>query len=128
MKTKTVKTIEVQEWDAVVEKTYGRPYNFQQQDGGKQRGSFTFSVPAESEDYLNAVIPATLDTDEMGVSFGVWLTRDPKQKLTPKDQKEDWCTQLWWKRNFYPDVQMVANDLHAKGLLEAGDYLIDIDW
>jgi hypothetical protein len=25
-------------------------------------------------------------------------------------------------------VSMVINDLHAKGLLEAGDYMIDIDW
>lgn len=24
--------------------------------------------------------------------------------------------------------KMVANDLHAKGLIDAGDYTIDIDW
>lgn len=35
---------------------------------------------------------------------------------------------MWWVRNFYPDVNMVANDLYEKGLLEAGEYLINIDW
>lgn len=55
MKIKTEKIIDVEEWDALVEATYERPYN-------------------------------------------------------------------------YPDVQMIANDLHAKGLLEAGDYCIEIDW
>jgi len=27
-----------------------------------------------------------------------------------------------------PNIQRVANDLHTKGLLEAGKYIIDIDW
>jgi len=62
----------------------------------------------------------------MGVSFKAWLARDPKQKL--EGQEYDYELSLWWDRNFYPDVQMVANDLHAKGLLESGEYLIDIDW
>ena len=62
----------------------------------------------------------------MGVKFAVWLARDPKQPL--KDQKNDFQLSLWWDRNFYPDVQTVANDLHAKGLLASGDYVIDIDW
>lgn len=35
---------------------------------------------------------------------------------------------LWWERNFYPSVEVVANDLHARGLLPAGEYTIDIDW
>jgi hypothetical protein len=30
------------------------------------------------------------------------------------------------ERNFYPDVQMVANDLYSKGLVAAGKY--EIDW
>ena len=35
---------------------------------------------------------------------------------------------MFWERNFYPHVEMVMNDLHAKGLVEAGEYVIDIDW
>lgn len=64
--------------------------------------------------------------DEMGVSFKAWLERNPSQELP--DDKNSWSLELFWGRNFYPDVQMVANDLHAKGLIEAGDYVIDIDW
>lgn len=36
--------------------------------------------------------------------------------------------ELFWKRNFYPCLQSVANDLHKKGLVESGEYLIEIDW
>lgn len=65
----------------------------------------------------------------MGVSFKAWLARDPKQPLNSPDE---WDRKnglsLWWQRNFYPDVQMVANDLYEKGLIEAGEYVIDIDW
>ena len=46
MKTKTV--IEVQEWDALVEKTYGRKYKLQQQDGCRSRGTLEITVPAEA--------------------------------------------------------------------------------
>ncbi len=122
--------IDVSEWDALVEKTYGRAYSFQQQDGCKSRGVFRFSVPAESEidaDMPDS-IPEKVNGEEMGVKFSAWLARDPKQKLADPDEQEDYCLRLWWERNFYPDVQMVANDLHAKGLLEAGDYTINIDW
>jgi hypothetical protein len=62
------------------------------------------------------------------VSFKSWLERDPKQKLSnPRDQN-DWSLGMWWERNFYPNVDMVINDLHSKGLLEAGEYTINIDW
>jgi hypothetical protein len=35
---------------------------------------------------------------------------------------------MWWGRNFYPELSVVVNDLHAKGLLDEGEYEIDIDW
>ena len=65
----------------------------------------------------------------MGVSFAAWLARDPKQEL---DSEYDWDRKngrdLFWHRNFYPSVDIDANDLHAKGLLPAGEYQIVIDW
>lgn len=65
----------------------------------------------------------------MGVSFKAWLNRAPKQGLScDPDGKKSWGISMWWERNFYPDVQMIANDLHAKGLLPAGNYIINIDW
>lgn len=126
MKTKQV--IEVSEWDALVQKTYGRPYSFQQQDGCQSRGTLEIIVPAEADDFLRESVPEEVNAEENGVSFAAWLSRDPKRKLSDPDDREDYCLELWWQRNFYPDVQMVANDLHAKGLLAAGAHTILINW
>lgn len=123
---KTKKIIEVSEWDALVVKTYGRPYKLQQQDGCRGRGTEEITVPAEASDYERESVPEEVNHEEMGVSFKAWLARKPKKKLP--DQDADYQLKLWWERNFYPDLQMVANDLHAKGLLAAGEHTILIDW
>ena len=34
---------------------------------------------------------------------------------------------MWYERNFYPSEEMIVNDLYEKGLLEAGEYEIDVD-
>ena len=122
--------IEDSEWDELVTKTYGRPYVFQQQDGCKERGTFHITIPckyAESEEsYMNDEIPEEINGEEMGVKFEKWLERDPKQPLEGKE--DGYGIDLFWERNFYPNVHTVANDLHEKGLIEAGDYVIEIDW
>jgi hypothetical protein len=119
--------IDVSEWDNLVRETYGRPYNFQQQDGCKERGTFELTVPdCDCDEEMADSVPEVVNGDEMGVKFAAWLARDPKKKL--KGQTQSYQLDLWWERTFYPDVQAVANDLHAKGLLPAGDYTIDIDW
>lgn len=125
IKTRTVTVIDEQDFNEFVVKTYGRPYNFQQQDGCKPRGHVTLTVPDYADDFENETVPEKVNDPDMGVSFAAWLARDPKQLL---DGKDLWSTQLWWDRNFYPNVQMVVNDLHAKGLLDAGTYEINIDW
>lgn len=126
LKTKTV--IPVAEWDALVSKTYGRIYTFQQQDGCQSRGTVEFSVPAEADDYKRDTVPEEVNGPDLGVSFAAWLARAPKQKLSDPEAQADYCLELWWGRNFYPELQMVANDLHAKGLLAAGNHTILIDW
>jgi hypothetical protein len=129
MKIRNEKVIDVSDWDGLVEKTYGRPYSFQQQDGCQSRGSFRFSVPSdEACDFESETVPEIVNHETMGVSFAAWLKRDPKAKLAGEKDCPDYCIELWWHRNFYPEFQTVANDLHAKGLLEAGDYTINIDW
>lgn len=117
--------VEVSDWDELVRNTYGRPYSFQQQDGCKERGIFELTVPSETFENVVTEIPEIVNHDVMGVNFKVWLARDPN-KLIPNEEK--WGTDLWWERNFYPDIQEVANDLYEKGFLEAGDYVINIDW
>jgi hypothetical protein len=124
MKIRTEKVIDVSDWDALVEQTYGRRYSFQQQDGCKERGIVRISVPDEPDDYERDTVPEIVNHEEMGVSFSAWLKRDPKAP----PQFSHFDNDLWWERNFYPDVQMVANDLHTKELLESGDYIIDINW
>jgi hypothetical protein len=126
LKYKIKKIIEVSDWDKVVKDTYGRPYSFQQQDGCKDRGTFEFTVPNRAYDFRNDIVPEEVNCDEMGVSFSAWLKRDPKLPLVDNDS--DFSLKLWWERNFYPEFQMIANDLHSRGLLEAGDYTINIDW
>lgn len=126
IKIQNVQVIRVHDWDDLVEKTYKKPYNFQQQDGCKERGNFYITIPEEVEDFENDTVPEKINGDEMGVSFKAWLARDPKVwHGKPQDKN---FLDLFWLRNFYPNVQMIANDLHAKGLVPAGDYIIEIDW
>jgi hypothetical protein len=126
LKYKNKKTIEVSDWDELVEKTYGRPYSFQQQEGCKSRGTFHITIPCKytEDEEMNDSIPEEINGDDMGVKFKVWLERDPNAPFS--DGTKNIC--LFWERNFYPDVHTVANDLFEKGLIEAGDYVIDIDW
>lgn len=127
--TRTEQVIDVGDWDQLVIDTYGKPYSFQQQDGCKERQRVKITIPDEAYDYENDTIPEVINGDEMGVSFKAWLERDHKQ---PLDSPDEWDRKnglsMWWERNFYPTVEMIANDLHAKGLIEAGTYTIDIDW
>lgn len=125
MKIRTEKIIDVSDWDALVKTTYGRPYSFQQQDGCQNRGLVRFTVPDQAEDHEQDSVPEVVNHATMGVSFAAWLKRDPKAPIA--DDGTQWLD-LWWERNFYPSFQVVANDLHSKGLLEAGSYAIDIDW
>ena len=131
VKTRTEQVIDVGDWDQLVIDTYGKPYSFQQQDGCKERQRVSITIPDEAYDYENDTVPEIVNGEEMGVSFKAWLDRDPEQLLN--ELRPDWDTgknslDLWWKRNFYPDVQMIANSLYRMELIEAGTYTIDIDW
>ena len=128
MKIRVENVIDVQVWDDIVTKTYKRPYSFQQQDGCKDRGMFSITVPDYGEDYENDTVPEVVNHDDRGVSFAAWLARNPIQPLTGEGDGDIFSLGLWWDRNFYPNVQMIANDLHAKGLLDVGNYMINIDW
>lgn len=130
LKITNKKVIEVQDWDNLVFKTYGKPYSFQQQYGCQERGNFYLSVPEEytEDDEMHDSIPEKVNGDKRGVKFNVWLERDPKKPLKGKEGKDNWLIELFWERNFYPDIQTVANDLYEKGLLKKGEYTINIDW
>lgn len=120
------KVIDVGDWDDLVRETYGKPYSFQQQDGCKERQRYDLRIPDTTYDYLNDTVPEEVNHFEMGVSFKAWLERSPDKPLEGASNLHSLT--IWWERNFYPDVQMVANDLCEKGIIEAGEYVIDIDW
>lgn len=128
IRTTTIQRIDVSDWDTLVQTTYGRVYNLQQQDGCQDRGTLDIAVPvAAPEDFENDTIPDEVNGTEMGVSFASWLARDPEE-WNGSEEKKPWTLGLFWSRNFYPSIDMVINDLHVKGLLPAGHYVIDIDW
>lgn len=118
LKFTKINMVDVGDWDYLVQETFGKPYSFQQQDGCKDRGTETFQVPIEHPwDYKNDTLPYKINGDKMGVKFDSWLETDP-------DKYED----IFWERNFYPSLDMVAQELYNKGLILEGSYTIDIDW
>lgn len=123
----TQRFVDVQDFDNLVWETYGKPYSFQQQDGCKERGTYHLTVPEKYNcDFENDTIPEVINGNEMGVSFKAWLARDPKEwNGDPEDER---FLDLFWDRNFYPSIETLANDLYSKGLIEAGEYVINIDW
>lgn len=123
------------DFSKIVSKIYGRPYTFQQQDDGRDKDQgtvFIFTVPVKPEmlnDYENNSIPEEVNGDEMGVSFESWLKRDPKQHLKDdEDGHKEYAINLFWDRNFYPSVYMIIDDLHKKGILSEGKYIMYINW
>jgi hypothetical protein len=133
IKIKTTKVIEVQDWDDLVKKTYKKPYSFQQQNGCQARGNYYLTVPSkdadENDSDMHDSIPEEINGEIMGVKFAAWLARDPKQPLNGSEKcKKQWGIDLFWERNFYPDIEVVANDLFKKGLIKKGEYVINIDW
>lgn len=138
LKTETKFFVTLNDWDDFVTEVYGKPYSLQQQDGCKSRGTEQFSVREEDvgkvpdPDWF--VLPRdhcfeikSLDSTEgMAVGLDVWLARDPAEPLP--NQENDFELELWWARNFYPTLEDVVTDLTGRGLLEPGDYVIDIDW
>ena len=130
MKIETVQMIECHSWDALVMETYGRIYSFQQQEGCRPRGIHRISIPNEEtyDDEYNDSIPDEVNGEEMGVKFAKWLERDPNEWDGSSIDGDKLGKRLFWQRNFYPELQTIANDLHAKGLIPEGDYIINIDW
>lgn len=149
LKTKSVKMINCYDLDDLINETYGKLFHFQQQDGCKGRGVHNITVPVKNPyDYDRDKIPEIINGQTMGVSFKAWLERDYTTPLNPtkkdfaecnyywgktKEEEKAWKEDkshidLFWERNFYPSLDMVLNDLHAKGLIDAGEYTIEIDW
>lgn len=126
MKTRTVQVIEVDDWNKLVTETYGRPYNLQDQDTYFNNGvCLPLSVPEleTNDNEADDDVPEKLGEGGM-VKLATWLARDPQTPEFPYS----WERELWWYRDFYPDLAALANDLHERGLLPAGEYMIHVWW
>lgn len=119
LKYRLQRVVSVQDWDKLVEKVYGRPYSFQQQNGCQSRGIVELEVPngEDNDEEMNDQIPMKINGEIMGVKLATWLAADPKE-----------YENIFWERNFYPDLYTLADDLFKKGHIEAGEYTINIDW
>ena len=117
---KTIKVIDYLDWDRLVQETYNKDYCIQQQEGCMVKGLIKLQV---------SKTPSDFDTDrtrlkfgEMGVNFNTWL--ETEFGKTPNLINEV----IYWKRNFYPLLEILASDLCKKGLIDEGEYFINIDW
>lgn len=129
MEIKEVKQITVQDWDNLVEKTYGKIYSFQQQEGCKSRGVEIINTDSDwAEDFENTEIPFEVNGKERGVSLETWLNTTPEDTAKHFNPECPWENLLFWKRNFYPEPNTLAADLCKRGLLKPGEYQIKIDW
>jgi hypothetical protein len=114
LKYRTQRVISLRDWDQLVKDTYGKEYSFQQQDGCRERQQYHIDIPSSYT--CDDSMQDEPSKNESGVKFSVWLEEDP-----------NW-SRLDIIRNFYPDVETLANDLFSKGLIEEGSYVIDVDW
>jgi len=121
---KTTISIDSSDLDALVVATYGRPYCFQQ-DGCESCRTLQIQVPVPApDDFENTSIPEVLNGSEQGVSFEAWLARDP---TTFREEWEAWENKLFWERSFFPSLDQILNDLHRRGLLDSGSYVLVIE-
>ena len=110
IKIKKINIIELSDWNKLVESTYNKIYNFQQQNGCLPRGTVYFSVPDEAyEEEMNDSIPEIInDEDNRGVKFNVWLQRDSNAPLNPTDKELSKCNYYWRKsekgNNFWSNL------------------------
>ncbi|MEU7631747.1 hypothetical protein AB0C34_17415 [Nocardia sp. NPDC049220] len=92
-----------------ISQVYGRPYQLQQQRECLSQNSLVeFTVPAE-------------ESECSGPSLAQW-------QATPPPTRGDSREQVRWKREFFPQLEDVVNDLHTRGLLPAGEYALDVSW
>ena len=126
---KTKKIIDEGDWNLFVESVFGKEpftYIFQQQDGCKEPGLYLVKVPpSEEQESLDEEICYKVNGKTFGVSLKTWLNtskEDTKSKV-----EKDYLNNLFWMRHFYPKLDELVAHLHKLGLIEAGDFYIEID-
>ncbi len=92
LKYRNVRFVSDSDWDDLVQETYNRPYIFQQQDGCRDRGTFTLEVPSmeSDDDDMNESIDHDCNKisgcEEYGVKFKTWLAETSKRYISLVDR------------------------------------------
>lgn len=127
LKYTLIRQVSDSDFDDLVMATYGKSYSVQQQAGCRDRGVIDITVPSVydyNDDYADNIEQAIAD-DLYGVKWDDWLNLDPNDLRLGE---ENWEREMNLQRNVYPPMHDLINDLYAKGLIEAGEYQIEIDW
>lgn len=113
----TLTTIWESGFSKYVTEHYGRPYKLQQQGDMLAQGS-----------YVQITVPDEEAWDE-NPTLAEWQAATPPGEHPEGGYDPNVSTEnMRWERDYYPSLEVVANDLHAKGLLDAGEYLIRVYW
>lgn len=123
LKSKAVRIVQHYDWDEFVEEVYGKIYSFKAQPDKLFTKMQHITVPLEEvEEYKNTEITFEPFPLRFGVRFETWKNTTPEETL--KHFEFDYDNDNFWAHGFFPHTQMIANDLYANGLLEAGEYVI----
>lgn len=146
LKVVTKQIIDESDFSKLVSDTYGRPYRLQQQEPLMNQDSYMpIQVPndwhaadkdhARLRKWIEENPPQYVDGQEPTYpSFKEWLDRDANAYVGGRDMYEGWGDPggfwytLWWERAFFPPLGEVIDDLHKRGLLDEGEYLIHAWW
>jgi hypothetical protein len=124
LKIEDVKLIWESELSELVTKTYGRPYSLQQQDEMMAQDTILrVRVPEGLEPWNESY-----DENPEGYTPLPTLARWAATETPAEHRFPSYREEMWWHRNFYPCRDEVLGDLHDKGLLPAGDYVIHCWW
>lgn len=106
IKFEEVRMVDSSEIDRVVESIYQLPFNYQQQNIENDiKDSFEYWIVPREDRYLE------------GLSIEEWTKEDKPN--TPNYKRT-------FERTIYPDFQQVLNELHRRGLMPEGKYIISI--
>lgn len=120
MRIEKVNLISENDFSKLAVDTYGRPYQLQQQgDCLGQDTIIRLTVPEEPMGWTGPTLEEWRERP---------LNLQPEEYTRGDWEEHTYLRDMWWEREFYPDVQVVANDFHARGLLPEGDYVIHIWW
>lgn len=115
------------ELSKLIGKHYGKPYKIQQQGDMMSNDSyFTVEVGPDMEFEIDDW--AADDTDEVIEAKAIAQIAAWQAKECPPEHKGTYSEELWWEREGYMPYDILLWDLNRKGLIPAGDYLIEVMW